>query len=281
MGQKSNTTTVRANLRKSLSFLNQTKDPRVFQYGFSYLNFLEKFLSKKGVLVTNKELNLIGNLIHLNFTIFYDNAKLAGYKKRTQKIRKGFKNFKKPNFDFQKTARMFTSKFTLFRSNLALINLRVLNGLVNKSYLKKFYQTTAKFVSVLFLRKFNLFIDFLKISSLFHQKKISATVFLHVLGQIFKVLPKRKHNRFLFFAKHIFQTFTEAPRKSSSLSPNQILGVKFIVSGKLQGKTRGSSNCIQVGAVPTQSIERNIEFSKLHVHTLYGVFGFKIWVHRN
>jgi hypothetical protein len=281
MGQKSNITTVRVKLKKNLSFLNQTKNSKVFQYGFNYLNLLEIFLNKKNIFVISKELNLVGNLIHLNFTIFYFNVKLAGYKKRTQKVHSGLKYSKNQASGFQKTVRLFTSKFTFLRGNLVLINLKVLNAEVNKFFLKEFYKKTAKFVNVLFSRKFNLFIDFLKISSLFYQKKISGLVFLYILGQVFKVLPKRKHNRFLFFLKQIFQVFIGAPSNKFLLSSQKILGIKFIVNGKLQGKTRSNSCCIQVGVVPNQSIDKHIEFSKLHVYTLYGVFGFKMWIHRN
>lgn len=281
MGQKSNTTTIRVNLRKNLSFLNQTKDSKVFQFGFNYLNFLEFFLNKKNILVTSKELNLNGNLLYLNLTIFYYHVKLAGYKKKRQRIRFGSKNSNNPGFEFHRGIRLLTNKFMFFRNNLTLIHLKVLNIEVNKSFLKELYLRIAKVLSVLFVRKFNLFLDFLKICSLFYQKKIPGSLVLYVLGQVFKVLPKKKHNRFLFFLKQILEIFIEMSKDNSFSSTNQILGLKFIVSGRLRGKPRGSWSCIQVGAVPIQSIERNIEFSKLHVHTLYGVFGFKMWVHRN
>lgn len=270
MGQKSNTSTVRANLRKNLSFSNQINETRVFQHGFNYLNSVETLFNKKNILVTKKELNLIGNLMKLNFTIFYQNAKLSGYRKRTHKIQNKSGSLKK------KTVSLLTRKFAELRTNLILTNLKVLNTQVDKSLLKEFYLKTSRFVNVLFQRKFNLFIDFLKIAVLFSRKKIQAFVFLNILGKIFKVLPKRKHNRFLFFLKHVFEMLLSVSKNDNPSVQGRIEGIKFIVSGKLQGKTRGSSSCLQVGAVPIQSIEKNIEFSKLHVYTLYGVFGFKI-----
>jgi hypothetical protein len=36
------------------------KDKQIFQYGFKYLNSMERLLNKKNILVT-KKLNLIGN----------------------------------------------------------------------------------------------------------------------------------------------------------------------------------------------------------------------------
>lgn len=278
MGQKANTITIRKNLDKNLSFTNQAKDIQVVQRGFNFLNSVETLFSKKNVLVTKKELNLSANLINLNVTVFYDNVKLSKYKKRVQKI---YSKSKSLSSNCYNISQLFTNRLTFFGTNLALINLKILNAEVDKGLVKDFYQRTAKFVNILFQRKFNLFIDFLKIASLFYDKKIQALIFLKILGQIFKVLPKKKHNRFLFFLKHIFQMLAEVHTSKSIPVQNQIRGVKFIISGKLQGKTRGSSSCIQIGSVPIQSIEKNIEFSKLHVHTLYGVFGFKIWVYRD
>jgi ribosomal protein S3 len=78
--------------------------------------------------------------------------------------------------------------------------------------------------------------------------------------------------------KFLFQTLLTENEKSFSIS--NIYGIKFIVNGKLLGKTRADSSCIQVGAVPIQAIDKHVEFSRLHVYTLYGAFGFKIWVYR-
>jgi len=126
-----------------------------------------------------------------------------------------------------------------------------------------------------------LFIDFLKLSSFFSESKISSNSYLYILGQIFRILPKRKHNRFIFFLKVIFTAIVEDfPKKFPEASPYSIKGIKFIVHGKLQGKTRADSRCIQVGSVPIQTISKNIDFSRLHVYTMYGAFGFQMWVHR-
>lgn len=278
MGQKLNATTLRKNFKKTLSFSNSIKDMRSFQCGFNFLNSIETLLSKKNIIVTKKELNLNSNLINLNFTVFFENAKLSKYKKLAKKISNKSKKFVSAS---KKLVSLFTGTLTSLKSNLVLLNLKVLNSQVNKNLLKKFYQKTTRFKSILFQRKFNLFIDFIKIITLFHENKVRSLVFLGVLGKIFKVLTKKKHNRFLFFLKHIFQMIIQIPVSKSISNQDQIRGIKFIISGKLQGKTRGSNSSIQVGTVPIQSIEKDIEFSKLHVYTRYGAFGFKIWVYRN
>ena len=58
-----------------------------------------------------------------------------------------------------------------------------------------------------------------------------------------------------------------------------ILGIKFLVNGKILGKLRSSSKLISVGSVPIRTINADIMFSQSHVYTLYGAFGFKLWVH--
>jgi ribosomal protein S3 len=55
-----------------------------------------------------------------------------------------------------------------------------------------------------------------------------------------------------------------------------IKGIKFVINGKIKGKTRSTSNSISFGKVPTQSVSKNIDYSKIHVFTIYGVFGFKL-----
>ncbi len=279
MGQKSNTLTLRSNLKKNLSFLNYDKDLKTFLEGFNFLNFIEKFLNKKNILVTKKEFNFVNNRYNLNLGLFYKTIKLTNYKKRSLKVTTTSKALirNKVGKNLSLSA-LFLKKFLILKNNLILLNIHLINSQVNESLLKNIYQKTSRFMNILFLRKFSLFIDFLKISALFYQKKILVSTFLYILGQIFRVLPKRKHSRFLFFLKFIFQLFVN--EFSGKNFEGKIKGIKFVINGKLQGKTRASSSCIQIGAVPIQSINENIEFSKLHVYTIYGAFGFKIWVCR-
>jgi hypothetical protein len=71
MGQKSNLITLRTSLKKNLNFLNNNKELKVFLIGFKYLNLLERFLSKKNILLVDKELIFVGNRCDLNLVLFY------------------------------------------------------------------------------------------------------------------------------------------------------------------------------------------------------------------
>ena len=160
------------------------------------------------------------------------------------------------------------------------INLLNLNNYLDRDLLNAFYKSFKRFVGVLFNRRFNLFIDFLKINALFLKSKVSSKVYLSLLGQIFRILPKSKHGRFLLFLKLLFKALIDISENSKNSFIKPILGVKLLISGKLKGKPRSTVSCIQVGSVPSQSIDKNVDFSKIHVYTLYGAFGFKIWIHK-
>ena len=176
--------------------------------------------------------------------------------------------------------KLFLKQFKFLKTNLVLLNFKNINKEINKDLVKLVYQKVGRFAGILFSRRFNLLIDFIKITALFCEKKVPLQIFLSLLGQIFRILPKRKHNRFFFFLKYLFQLLISSPEFKTALTMSNVHGIKFVVNGKLQGKTRADSSCIQVGAVPIQSLNKNIEFARLHVYTLYGVFGFRMWVYR-
>lgn len=277
MGQKANILTLRK-YKKNLNLI--TGNSKQFLYGFQFLSFFEKLLSNKNIFVSKKNLNINGNKTFLNLDVFYKTNKIGNYKiKGSQKHKiKKFPIYIKKN---KKISKLFYNQLKLLKTTNFIFNIKNLNKSISKRTLVFFYHKMKRFLGVLFSRRFNLFIDFLKITTLFYENKIDSSCFLFFIGQIFKALHKRKHNRFLFFLNLVFQLLIKKiPRTLKSIEGVDIQGFKFIINGKLQGKTRASSKCIRIGAVPTQSIEKNIEFSRKDVHTLYGTFGLKLWVFR-
>jgi hypothetical protein len=276
MGQKTNVLT----LRKRKSQLNLlSNSSKAFLYGFQFLKNFEKLLSRKGILVLEKTLNFYNNQAFLTLTTFFRSNKTIFYR-RKKLSKKSSINLISLNSNF---LNLFSAQFNLFSNNLLVLNFKNINKQLNKRLCAYFYETIKRFNGVLFSRRFNLFIDFIKFSSFFAQSKINSNSYIYLLGQIFRILPKRKHTRFIFFLKTIFKIIVEkAPyyfEKQSNIL--KIKGIKFTINGKLQGKTRADSSSIQVGSVPIQSIGKNVDFSKLHVYTIYGAFGFQMWVYRN
>jgi hypothetical protein len=272
MGQKSNTLTLKK-VQKSLSTQGNVKESKIFLFGFTFLDFLEQLLNQKNVTLTDKTLNFINNKVYLSLTLFFKTTKLKNYKNR---YIKNLKLSKRRDY----ITKFVVSELSLLKTNLISLNLRIINKEVNEKLAKLLYIKTKRFIKTLLTRRFNLFADFIKTTSLFCENKISVSAYLILLAQIFRVLRKKSHNRFLFFLRELFDLLTIKKTRKKLSSDHNINGIKFIVKGKLRGKTRASSNCIQAGPVNIQSIEKKICFAKVHVYSLYGVFGFRLWVYR-
>ena len=188
-------------------------------------------------------------------SIFFRSNKTLFYR------RKGF-NSKLKNFSNDALKSLFFRNFKDSNNNILAIKLVNLNNYLDKELLNSFYRNFKRFVGVLFNRRFNLFIDFLKINSLFLKSKISSKLYLSILGQVFKILPKSKHGRFLVFLKILFKNLINISASFKGRNTLPILGIKLLISGRLKGKPRSSTSCIQVGSVPSQSLSRDVDFSK-------------------
>jgi hypothetical protein len=149
--------------------------------------------------------------------------------------------------------------------------IKPLNFDIRKDILRIIFPKILPYKTQLFNRRYSLFIDFIKILSLISLRQVKIDVFGQLLGQVFKNLQKKSHNRFFSFLKKIFTFLTKS-------GFSNITGLKLIVKGKLLGKPRASMKKILIGSVPLQQIDSNIVFSKNHVYTIYGAFGFKLWI---
>lgn len=268
MGQKANLLTLR-NTRVQTNLL--TSSPKLFIYGLLFLKFLEKLLRKKNVLLVSKEINFEANKCFLQCSVFFKASKLSHYQQK-HKLKKI-----QPTNSFCLDT-LIHKHFALFDNNFIQISFINLNKSLKKESLRLGYLKIRRFLTSLFSRRFNFFIDFIKLSSLFVANKMPIEAFLFLLGFIFRTLPKKKHNMFLIFTQILFSSFIAS--KSGNKHEQNILGVKFLINGRLKGKPRSNATILLVGSVPVQSLEKDIHFSKLHVNTIYGVFGFQLWVYR-
>lgn len=259
MGNPSNLATLRTNYELKVSEFNIKR----FLFNLQLKKSFEKSLKNKNIFVQNFIVSVINGTLNVRLDCFISTKKINFYryilnsKKRKKKLRKN-------------NLSLF---FNLLNSEFKLIvfSVKILNKYINVDNMLLFYINFKKFKGMLFGRKLNLFYDFLKITSLFVSRHISINNFLYFISQLFCFLIKKKHNSFLFFIKTLFQLLIKTKTYS-------LLGLKFLVSGKISGKTRSSSHKILVGSVPLQSLNKNIQMAKSHVYTIYGVFGFKLWV---
>jgi len=135
------------------------------------------------------------------------------------------------------------------------------------------YFKTRAFLKTLFDRRFNLYLDFVKVFSLLCQGFVHVSAFLFVLSQVLRFLTKRSHAKFLELLKILFNNIT-------SISKSKIKGLKFTINGKLKGQARASSYSLLVGKVARQSISKNVEFGIVHTNTRIGAFGMRIWLNK-
>lgn len=273
MAQKSNLITLRKK-QKNLNFIGNEKESIKFLHGLQFLRSFGQLLKRKNILLVESKLNFVSNQSYLDLTLFYKVAKLGNYKKKMSKKSKSL------NFASLGIIRFLAKEFSLLKSNFIAMKLNVINKKANKRLVRLFYSKMRRFSGALFSRRFNFFVDFLKASSLFTEDYLSIQAYLHFLGQIFKALQKKTHSRFLLFVRTIFEIIIFDSKVKRISKRSNVKGLKFVINGKLKGKTRSSSACHQFGHVPNSCLTKNITFSKLHVYTLYGVFGLRAWTNR-
>lgn len=224
-------------------------------------------LLQKDVLISTLNLSKANNSLTLSINGFTRTSKLLKYRKLMSK---------KPSITKIKKETTLNKLFTGgFHNRLAndnvIIKYKSLNQLIDKKLLTKNFKMFRKFSTVLFSRGFNLFLDFLKIITLVEQRLVNPKTFLLILGQVFRNSNKKKHTKFVFFIKTIFDTLINT-------ETSNILGLKFIINGKIMGKTRASTVKIEKGALSLNTINSECLATQMHVYTLYGAFGFKLWI---
>ncbi len=154
-------------------------------------------------------------------------------------------------------------------NNLIVHKITVLNKQINMKIVQIVHSKLKFFKKMLFSRRFDLYYDFLKLTSLLITRKVKIGVYNVILGKIFKYLMKKSHNKFFNFLKKLSHLVT----KSSTIG-----GIKFGINGKLKGKLRAKSFKLEIGKIGIQTITSDIDFSKVHINTLYGCFGLKTWI---
>jgi hypothetical protein len=271
MGQKTNVLTLRK-LKPDLNLISS--NPKFFLYGFQFLKNFEKFLLRKGVLIVEKTFNFDNNQIFFALTTFFRSSKTIFY--RRKRLIKASPT--KSVFSNSLFTSLVNKQFKLFFNNLVVLNFKNLNKQINKKLVAFFYQKLKKFINNIFIRRFNLFIDFIKINSLYVQGLVSINSYLYIFSLIFRSLSKKIHSRFLFFIKNVFKILIFDLKTVDVPNKLTILGLKFAINGKLKGKPRSSVNFIKEGNLPLQTLNKSIDFSRIHSYTLMGVFGLKLWV---
>lgn len=266
MGQKANLITLR---KLQSSLIISEENSKILINILEFLRFFILFLQQRNILVLKTRFTSALNTSYIQFHLFYRVTRCNLYKKFKFQEKK-IQNITFYNNSFQK---LFKSFFKKYNKNFFNITFLTLNFKLKKKVLYLFYYDVRAYFSVLFERRYSLFIDFIKFSGLLGQNLITATSYLFMLSQILRYLTKRSHTKFLSLLKKVFETFVEH-------SDFQIYGFKFIINGKLKGKTRADTKVITSGRVSCQTLTKKVEFGVIHTNTLFGVFGMRLWLYR-
>lgn len=273
MGQKSNLITLRKNY-KNLNFTNLNKN--IFFLGLNFSKSLKQLLLQKRVLVVKDCINMEGGKLYLKFSLFFKALKIKVYRRKnliTKKIVHTNNSLTETKYILNKLLTFYNKKFKI---NSVFTQINVLNNF-NKNMFKYLAKKLKHFSLTLFKRRLSLFVDFVKLTLFYIQNKIDLITYCGILSDVFKFLQKKLHAKFLSLIKYIFlMLITDKKFK------NKITGVKFSINGRFKGKARSSSTFIQLGRVSSQSLNKQIDFAKVHTFTKkMGVFGFKVWVQKN
>jgi hypothetical protein len=263
---------------KRLNFLSAeyNLNSRIFLLSKQFLEAISQILKIKNVLVVSKTINFTGNTAFLNISVFFKSAKLKKisrfllFKKITSKNTKLNSSFKT----------LVQNIFNQYQISSLKLKFTVLNFLANKKITKFCLKKFKKHFKFLFTRRLKLFFDFNQIVSLYVCNYLTTKFLIYNLAIIFSRLKKQRHSKFLTFIRDLFEIIIFELPTEFKIKKHKISGVKFILKGKIRGKTRKKTEIITVGTVPNSATYKQVEFAKIATVTSYGVFGLKMWVYR-
>lgn len=218
---------------------------------------IENLYKFKNVYCSKINLNITENNVYLNSNVFFTTDKLIRYKRNLFN--------KRPLINLNKKI----SINKLFKNKNVTLKTKILNKLIDKNYAIFLLNNVKKFNNSLFSKRYTQFFDLIKIATLTSMHKENVQLFSKILASIFRSLPKKKHNLFISFLKHLLNLLIVKNEKN-------LKGMKIVLNGKLQGKTRAKTVKIQTGPVSINSIKEKPVSSKVHIYTLYGAYGLQI-----
>lgn len=233
-------------------------------------NSLRHAFQRKNILICDILRNITPCSNEIQITIFVKTNMLIRYKKLSSNHIKEISNWSK-NIKLRQLKMLMGQQDKNFHIINTKIKIIPINYNIDAGITKIILSKMSPFKKSLFSRRYTMFIDFVKILSLICLKRIKIKTLSLLLAQVFKNLQKKNHNKFLSFIKKMFiflinQNFSE------------IAGIKLILKGKISGKPRASTRKILVGSVKSKSINSEIYNDYIHVYTIYGTFGLKIWL---
>ncbi len=270
MGQKANPKSVRFSHYPEVCAVDLgKKESSYLAYVKSYI---VQFFRLKGIYIS--KISVVGdtNILFLNLDVFFSKRNRI----KTKKLRRVFKSQK--GLKMQSNVSN-TRGFIAFCQSLqqilgvqkVVLKLRKLECQMEANQVTSFWSQIKKAFT---FKRTPFATDLVQAAILLLNNQAGAQLFNTFLALMFSRLTKRQHSRFFVFLKKFFKSILV----HSQLFNGPVLGIRLLISGKLSGKTRAHSFAINVGQVPTQTLDCNIDYSYIPAFTMMGTFGFKLWI---
>lgn len=182
----------------------------------------------------------------------------------------------------QETSLNLYSLYSQLQQNLFTTNtFSYFSKLKMMLYIKKFYNSFIGLKFVSSLAKTKKFIPALS-------SKMTVSLFLICLQQaiitgsakslsdviVFQFKRAQNQTRFYYYLKKILYIFF---RRYNQI-PEYLKGLKIVISGRLNGRSRSNKRIITLGKIGLISKDQILDFSKDYVTTRYGVIGIKVYL---
>lgn len=238
-----------------------TKSKRLnFLENYNLILGLEQLLSTKSILCNAPSLSKLDSNYKIQVFAFYRTKSLLKYRRKL-----------KSDSDESLTLSSKNAIDLFFKRNFGNIELVCLNRRIDKDCVKKDYAFYRRYKHQLFNRNYNLWLDFIKATNLVIKKIADVSVLLNLFGLLFKHLNKRRHGKFKQFVTNLFDHILKSYSK-------EIKGLKLVVSGRLSAKPRSSISKIERGTLNLTCKDADVHSTQMHVYTIYGAFGLKLYI---
>ncbi len=266
MGQKANPKSVRL-----------FHYPEIFELGkhessdLAYLkSYIVQFFRQKGIFIS--KLSVLGdtNTLYLHADLFFSKRNRLKTKKLRRAL-KSYRGFKTRSLSHKGFIHFCQSLQQILGVRKVVFKIRKLDCKLETNQLISYWSLIKK---TLTFKRAAFASDLVQSSLLLLTKQATAFLLNTFLVLMFTRLPKRQHSRFFVFLKKFFKGILSHSQGFNG----SILGIRLLISGKLSGKTRAQSFAVNVGQVPTQTLDCNIDYSFVPAFTMMGTFGFKLWI---
>lgn len=272
MVRKINNSVVPLNLKNSehnFKYIEKNREESaLFLYkGLEINDYVERTLKLYGFILVECKLSHSYSDLKV-FISFYDML----HDNKSSKVFTNLTYMNRKNVIITLVNDVLLASFSLYHPKKTKISFKLQN--LNKKFETSLVKVKEnEYKNLLKKFRFNLeFKEILKASFIVVTEKNSAKLLAKLISyHIHKIHKQRKHNFLISFFNKVFESII-------SLEFSSIVGLKVLISGRLNGAPRAKSKAFRVGSVSLQSDKHYVDYCEDTAYTVYGTFGVKVWV---